>query len=35
MRDGILRRTWREENAYYLFGAQNGLTIDMDTGMIY
>lgn len=35
MRDGILHRTWREENAYYLFGAGNELTIDMDTGMIY
>jgi len=35
MRDGILRRTWREENAYYLFGAVNELTIDMDTGLIY
>jgi hypothetical protein len=35
MRDGILRRTWREANAFYLFGSQNELTIDMDTGNIY
>ncbi|HXB05858.1 MAG TPA: hypothetical protein VNW04_02045 [Puia sp.] len=35
MRDGILHRTWREENAFYLFGPDKELTIDMDTGLIY
>jgi len=36
MRGGLLRRTWKEENAFYLLSSTDKeLTIDMDTGLVY